>query len=79
MLKATLVQCARATIKNKKKRFSGQYERIKQRRGDKRAIMAVARTLLVIIYNMIKDGSKYEELGREYLQNIKKQEEKLGQ
>ena len=41
--------------------------------------MAVARTLLVIIYNMIKDGSKYEELGRESVQNKKKQEEKLGQ
>lgn len=36
--------------------------------------MAVARTLLVIMYHMIKEGSKYEELGREYLHNMKRQE-----
>lgn len=36
--------------------------------------MAVARTLLVIMYHMIKEGSKYEELGREYLCNMRRQE-----
>lgn len=41
--------------------------------------MAIARTLLVIIYHMIKEGSKYEELGREYLQNTKSQKAMLDQ
>lgn len=36
--------------------------------------MAVAQTLLVIMYHMIKADSTYEELGREYLHNIERQE-----
>lgn len=35
--------------------------KIKQRRGSKKAIIALARKLLVIIYTMLKTGSQYDE------------------
>lgn len=34
---------------------------MKQRRGSKKAIIALARKLLTIIYNMIKTGNQYDE------------------
>ncbi|KYO65469.1 hypothetical protein ATZ99_15790 [Thermovenabulum gondwanense] len=37
------------------------YWKIKQRRGGKKAIVALARKLLVIIYNMIKNNTDYNE------------------
>ncbi|WPX08031.1 hypothetical protein [Anaerocellum danielii] len=37
------------------------YWKVKQRRGGKKAIVALARKLLVIIYNMLKNGTDYDE------------------
>jgi transposase len=67
-LKPLLVQCALAAIKSKKEPyFAAKYQRIKKRRGHKKAIIAIARMMLVCIYNMIQNGemfnpSDYEEL-----------------
>jgi transposase len=41
--------------------LSKWYWKVKQRRGGKRAIVALARKILVIIYNMLKNGSNYDE------------------
>ena len=41
--------------------LSSWYWKLKQRRGAKKAIIALARKILVIIYNMIKNGSSYDE------------------
>ena len=40
------------------------------RRGIKRAVMAVARTMLTIAYTMLKTGRSYHELGGNYLEHI---------
>ena len=37
------------------------YWRIKQRRGSKKAVIALARKILVIIYNLLKTSSVYNE------------------
>ena len=39
------------------------YKRIKSRRGPKKAIVAVARKILISIYWMFKTGKPYKELG----------------
>jgi N-methylhydantoinase A len=39
---------------------------IAQRRGAKRAIMAVAHSILVIVYSLLKNGGEYRELGGNY-------------
>lgn len=41
--------------------LSKWYWKIKQRRGGKRAIVALARKLLVIIYNMLKNDTNFNE------------------
>jgi molybdenum cofactor biosynthesis enzyme len=37
-----------------------QFYRIKARRGPKKAIMAVAASILTAIYDMLKDGTMYK-------------------
>jgi len=43
-----------------------QYHRIARRRGKKRAILAVAHSLLVIIYHLLRDKQAYTDLGADY-------------
>jgi transposase len=38
----------------------------------KRAVMAVAHTMLIIGYHMLKTGQSYRELGGDYLERINK-------
>lgn len=65
-LKATLIQCAKAAQKVKGSFFSAQYQRIAARRGRSRAAVAVAHSILIAIYHMLKTGVPYRELGSEY-------------
>ena len=60
------MQCAWAAIKKKDSYFRAQYHRIKMRRGAKKAIVAVAASMLTAIYHMLKDGTMYQDLGRNY-------------
>ena len=53
-IKPILVQCANAAIKSKKcTHFKIRYDQIKKRRGHKKAIIAIAHTLLNCIYHML--------------------------
>ncbi len=54
-LKATLVECARVAIRNKQSHFYSRYQRISARRGGKRALIAIAHTMLIAIYHMLKE------------------------
>ncbi|WP_458785308.1 IS110 family RNA-guided transposase, partial [Vallitalea sediminicola] len=66
-LKPLLVQCANATIKNKKNPyFRIKYDRIKKRRGHKRAIIAIARMILTCIYHMFLNGEVFNPLDINY-------------
>jgi hypothetical protein len=52
--------------------LSAQFKRLAARRGVKRAVMAVAHTMLIIGYHMLKTGQGYHELGGDYLERINK-------
>ena len=65
-LKTTLVQCAWAAVKKKDSYLQAQYFRILARRGKKKAILAVAASMLTAIYHMLKNGTPYRDLGRTY-------------
>jgi transposase len=65
-LKTTLVQCAKAAVRNKESFFRAQYERLTVRRGANRATVAVAHSMLVAIYHVIKDAVPYKDLGSDY-------------
>jgi transposase len=62
-LKTTLIQCAWAASRKKNSYLQAQYLRIRARRGAKKAIGAVAASMLTAAYNMLKDGTLYQDLG----------------
>lgn len=61
-LKATLVQSAWAATRKKKSYLQSLYHRIKARRGHKKAVIAVAASMLTAAYHMLKNGVEYDEL-----------------
>jgi transposase len=65
-LKETMLQCAWAAVKNRNSYLSARYNRIRSRRGKKKAIVAVAATMLRAIYHMLEEGVDYNDLGPEY-------------
>ncbi len=67
-LKSTLVEAAWASVKTRDTYLSAQYRRIAARRGKKRAIIAVAHSILVIIYHMLRDGTRHRDLGGQYFE-----------
>jgi len=75
-LKTTLVQCAWAAVKKKDSYHQAQFYRIKARRGPKKAIMAVAASMLTAIYHMLKDGTMYQDLGRNYFDRRSTEQQK---
>jgi hypothetical protein len=59
-LKPLMVQCALAAIKSKKQPyFAIEYGRIKKRRGHKKAIIAIARMMMVCIYHMVSEKQSF--------------------
>ena len=71
-LRRTLCQAAWAVTRKKDCYLSAQFRRIAARRGMKRAVMAVAHSMLVIAYHMLKTDRAYKELGGTYLERINK-------
>ena len=70
-LRATLVQVAWAASHAKDTYLAAQYRRLAGRRGKKRALVAVAHSILVIIYHLLKKpGTSYRDLGPEYLDKL---------
>lgn len=69
-LKPLLVQCALAATKDKKNPyFAIKYQRIKKRRGHKKAIIAIARMMLVSIFHMLQTGEFFNPSDYEEFQN----------
>jgi len=62
-LKATLVTAAWAAARAKGTYLHAQFLRIKARRGAKKAVLAVAASMLTAAYFMLRDGVEYQDLG----------------
>jgi transposase len=67
-LKAMLVQCAWAATRRKASYLHAQFARLRARRGPKKAICAVAASILTAVYHMLKDGTMYADLGADHFQ-----------
>jgi transposase len=65
-LKTTLVQCAWAAVRVKGSYLQAQFHRIRARRGAKKAIIAVAASMLTAIWHMLRNGTEWRELGAAY-------------
>jgi len=74
ILRATLIECAKSASHLKNTYFSSQYSRIAARRGKNRATVAVAHSILTIVYNLLKANTPYQELGPDFFEKRRKTE-----
>ncbi len=65
-LRTALVEAAQAAARSKDCYLSAQFHRLTIRRGGKKAIVALAHTLLVIVYHVLAEETDYQELGGNY-------------
>ncbi|MBC5689113.1 hypothetical protein H8S37_09260 [Mediterraneibacter sp. NSJ-55] len=65
-LKATLVECTRAAMRNKQSYLYSRHQRIAAHRGGKGALIAVAHTMLIAIHHILKEKVPYHDLGANY-------------
>ena len=65
-----MVQCALAAIKSTKEPyFAIKYRRLRHQRGHKKAIIAIARMMMVCIYHMISNKKPFSPCDYEELLN----------
>ena len=69
-LRTLLVQAAQAAAHTKHTALAARYRRLAARRGAKKAVVALAHALLVIIYHVIARRQPYHELGEDYFQRL---------
>ncbi|MBB5348947.1 IS110 family transposase [Desulfoprunum benzoelyticum] len=70
--KTIMVEVAWAAVKTKGSYFKDKYHRLKSRRGAKKAIVAIAHRLVKALFQIIKHGERYRELGEGYLKSRKR-------
>ena len=61
-----MIQGAWAATRKKESYLHAQFVRLKSRRGPKKAIVAVAASMLTAAYFMLRDGVEYADLGGTY-------------
>jgi len=69
-LRSALAQAAWAASRKKNSYFHAQYGRLAGRRGKKRAVIAVAHSLLTVIYHVLRDHIEYKDLGQDYFDKL---------
>jgi transposase len=74
-LRGVLLQAAWAAIKVKGGYFGAQFRRLAKRRGDKRAAIAVAHSILTVIYHVLTRGVPYEDLGADYFDRLRPEQQ----
>jgi transposase len=72
-LKSLLFQCAWAATRKAGSYLQAQFHRLRARRGAKKAIGAVAASMLTAIYHMLKTGTFYQDLGADHFHRRSKQ------
>ena len=65
-LRAILTQLAHAAVRTKDTYLSALYQRLAVRRGKKRAIIAVAHSMMCSVFHMLSRNESYRELGANY-------------
>src|SRR5829696_7168200 len=68
-LKTALVQCAWAASRKKGGYLRAQFQRLRARRGPKKAICAVAASILTAAYHMLRNGAPWRDLGADHFHN----------
>jgi transposase len=69
-LRTSLIECARRAARLKGTYLSERYLQVCRRRGDKKAIVAVAHEILLAAYRCLATGEFYDDPGPEALRNL---------
>ena len=69
-LKTTLIECAQSAIRHKDSYFFAKYSKIAARRGGKRAIVAIAHSMILAIYHVLLKKQHFCDLGSDYFNTI---------
>jgi len=67
-LRRVLIEVARAAARTKGSYFTAQYSRIARRRGSNKAAVAVANSMLAVIWYVLTNGCFYEDPGADYFE-----------
>jgi len=62
-LRQALIEAAHGAARSKGTYLGAYYQRLKKRMGSKKAIVALAHRILIIIYHLLKEQQSYRELG----------------
>lgn len=65
-LRSALIESATSCVRKKESYLKAKYQRLARRRGKKKAIVAIAHQLLIIIYHILTKKEQYKELGADY-------------
>jgi transposase len=65
-LKTLMVQCGWAAARKKDSYYKAQFNRLRGRHGAKKAVCAVAASMLTAIYHMLKNGTEHHDLGADH-------------
>src|SRR6266542_1904633 len=68
--RAIMGEVAWASVKRRATYFHAQFHRIARRRGPNKAVVAVAHSLLVVIYHVLQTRQPYAELGIDYFDQL---------
>ena len=69
-LRGIMGEVAWASIRKRATYFYAQFNRVARRRGRNKAAVAVAHSLLVVVYHVLKTGKPYLELGVDYFDQL---------
>ena len=67
-LKTAMVQGAWSAVRTKGTYLNSQFLRLKTRRGPKKAVVAVAASMLTAAFHMLRDGTVYADLGADHFE-----------
>lgn len=71
-LRGTLIEAAKSAGRTKDTYLAAQYQRLRSRRGPSPATVAVAHSILVTVYCMLRSGSEFHDLGPDYFDRLRK-------
>jgi transposase len=69
-LRALLGEIAWAIAHTSDNYLAAQFHRVARRRGKQKAVVAVAHSVLVILYHMLRDHQPYTDLGADYFERL---------
>lgn len=67
-IRRALIEAARAAVRTKGSYFGAQYRQIARRRGPNKAAVAVAHSLIELIWHLLSTGEVFKDLGDNYFQ-----------